>query len=67
MAFTSSDLTALDRAIADGRGARSITFNDQTVSFSSISEMLALRATMIREINADDVPAYRLAVTRKVT
>lgn len=68
MAFTQADLDALDKAIADGRGARAITFNDgQSVQFNSIAEMLSLRATMKREIDSTSSPAYRLAVTSKGT
>ena len=65
MAFTQTDVDALDRAIADGRGVRSMTFSDQTVSFNSISEMIELRRLMKREV--DDVPTYRLAATDKGT
>jgi hypothetical protein len=46
MAWTQVDVDALERAIADGRGARSIQFADQAVTFSSIDEMLALLAIM---------------------
>lgn len=46
MAWTQTDVDALERAIADGRGARSITFSDQSIVFNSISEMLQLLATM---------------------
>lgn len=68
MAFSQSDLDALDAAIAAGRGARQITFNDgQTVAFNSIAEMLSLRAIMKREIDETSSPAYRLAVTSKGT
>jgi hypothetical protein len=40
MAWTEADLNSLERAIADGRGARSITFSDQSVTFGTIDEML---------------------------
>jgi hypothetical protein len=46
MAWTQTDVDALERAIADGRGARSISFSDQTIVFGSIPEMLQLLATM---------------------
>lgn len=46
MAWTQADIDALERAIADGRGARSITFADQNIVFNSIAEMLQLLATM---------------------
>lgn len=53
MAFTSSDVTLLERAIAEGRGARSIAFSDQSITFNSIAEMLALLAQMRREVAAE--------------
>ena len=46
MAWTQTDIDALERAIADGRGARTITFSDQSITFGSIPEMLQLLATM---------------------
>ena len=65
MAITQTDLDALDRAIADGRGARTITFEGQSVTFNSIAEMIELRAFMKREVNS--TPTYRLAATDKGT
>lgn len=44
MAFTQSDVTQLERAIAGG--TRSVAFDDHTVTFSSIDEMLQLRSAM---------------------
>jgi hypothetical protein len=46
MPFTSTDADNLRRAIADGRGARSMTFDNQTVVFNSLKEMLELLAIM---------------------
>jgi hypothetical protein len=46
MAWTQADVEALERAIADGRGARSIQFSDESITFSSPAEMLALLAAM---------------------
>ena len=46
MAWTQADIDALERAIAAGQGARSITFSDQSITFNSIAEMLQLLATM---------------------
>jgi len=67
MAFTAADITALERAIADGRGARSMTFFDQSITFNSIAEMLALLSVMRQEVNtvAGTRQGYRLASTRK--
>jgi len=51
MAWTQADVEALERAIAEGRGARSITFADgQNVTFNSLAEMLQLRSTMKGEL-----------------
>jgi hypothetical protein len=67
MPFTATDRDALVRAIADGRGARSMTFSDQTVVFSSPEEMLALLARMEQDVaNAAGTRRnFRLAATRK--
>lgn len=64
MAFTSDDLDKLDRAIAGGRGARSITFSDQTVTFNSIDDMLRLRALMKAQTDPS-AATHRLATTDK--
>lgn len=50
--WTQSDIEKLERAIADGLGARSITFENQTVTFGSIAEMLQLLATMRGAVTA---------------
>ena len=50
MPFTADDAAALRKAIADGRGARSMTFSDQSVTFNSIADMLELLARMDREV-----------------
>ncbi len=67
MAFSQSDVDNLQAAIADGRGARTITFSDQSVIFNSITDMLALLAVMRQEVNlAASTPRhYRLAATSK--
>lgn len=65
MAFTEDDLTKLDRAIAVGRGVKTISFADQTTSFRSVSEMKELRSLMAREINA--ARTHRLAIVSKGT
>ena len=65
MAFTQDDLTKLDRAIADGRGVRQISFADQTIIFHTVAEMLKLRELMSRQVNSS--PTHRLAVTSKGT
>lgn len=52
MAWSQSDIDALKAAIADGRGARVITFGDQSVTFNSIDDMLKLLAVMQGDVNA---------------
>jgi hypothetical protein len=67
VAFTQSDVTALERAIADGRGARTISFFDQSITFNSIEEMLELLAVMRQDVAGTTGAArnYRLASFRK--
>jgi len=67
VAFTQTDIELLERAIADGRGARSITFFDQSITFNSIAEMLELLAVMRQDVAADTGAGrnYRLASFRK--
>lgn len=67
MAWTQTDLDALEAAIAAGKGARSIAFSDQVVTFNSIADMLALRAAMKAEIDAaaGRSKRYRVAATSK--
>lgn len=67
MPFTQTDADNLRRAIADGRGARSMTFDNQTVVFNSLDEMIKLLAIMEAEAGnaAGTRRAYRVAVTSK--
>lgn len=67
MPFTQSDVDALKSAIVAGRGARSMTFSDQSITFNSIDEMLKLLSVMQQEVNsvAGAGRTYRLAATRK--
>jgi hypothetical protein len=67
MPFTSTDAENLRRAIADGRGARSMTFDNQTVVFNSIDDMLKLLAVMEAEVAGVDGTrrSYRVATTSK--
>lgn len=50
MAFTQADVDLLDAAIVAGRGARTMAFSDQTVTFHSVDEMLRLRSVMLQEV-----------------
>lgn len=65
MAWTQDDINALKAAIVAGRGARSITFADQSVTFHSIDEMLKLLAVMEQEANVSTRRGHRLAATSK--
>lgn len=67
MPWTQTDIDNLQQAIADGRGARSMTFSDQSVTFNSIDDMLKLLATMQAQVNvtAGTPKHYRLASTSK--
>lgn len=50
MAFTTSDLTKIERAIASG--ARSVTLGDSTVIFNTGDSLIRARELMIKELNA---------------
>jgi len=50
MAFTTTQLAALEEAIA--RGVLTVRYQDRTVTYNSISEMLKLRSVMLGELNA---------------
>ena len=66
--WTAADVAALESAIADGRGARSITFENQTVVFNSTDDMLKLLAVMRAAVDAASgvgTPRTRYAVTSK--
>ena len=66
MAWTQADIDALQRAIADGRGVRSIAFVDgQSVTFNSPAEMLELLAIMQQTVNSSTRQGYRVAATSK--
>jgi len=67
MPFTQTDRENLARAIAEGRGARSMTFDNQTVVFNSIDDMLKLLARMDEQIGIANGTrrGYRVATTRK--
>jgi hypothetical protein len=67
MPFTSTDADNLRRAIADGKGARSMSFSDQSVTFNSIEDMIKLLAIM--EADAANAAgtrrSYRVGTTNK--
>jgi hypothetical protein len=57
----------LKAAIAAGRGARSITFADQSVTFHSVDDMLKLLSVMEHDAAAQSsqTRTHRLAATSK--
>lgn len=50
MAWTQADIDTLKSAILERKGARSIQFSDQVVTFGSIDEMKSLLALMQQDI-----------------
>lgn len=48
MAFTASQLEALEEAIA--AGVRTVTYADRSVTYASLQEMLTLRSQMKKEL-----------------
>lgn len=66
MAFTQTDIDALKAAIAAGRGARSIAFSDQTVTFHSVAEMVTLLRLMEADVaTTAGTPRTRYGVVNK--
>lgn len=64
MAFTSSDLTALDEAISSG--ALEVQYTDKRVRYRSLDDMIKLRNLMKRELGLQDTTKRRkTAVTGK--
>lgn len=63
MAWTQADIDLLKDALRDRKGARSITFSDQSVTFDSIDDMLKLLAVMQGEVTGGSRTRY--AATRK--
>lgn len=52
MAWTQADIDTLKAAIVDRKGARSIAFADQVVTFETVEDMLKLLAAMEQEVAA---------------
>lgn len=66
MPWTQTDIDRLKSAISAGRGARRMTFGDQTVEFHSVDEMLKLLSVMEHEVNSGTTaPNHRLAAFDK--
>ena len=62
MPWTQSDVDTLQQAIIDRKGARTIAFADQTVTFESIDDMLKLLAVMRQSVSTSRT---RYAATSK--
>jgi hypothetical protein len=63
MAWTQADIDTLKQALIDRKGARSIAFSDQVVTFDSIDDMLKLLSVMTGEATGGSRTRY--AQTRK--
>lgn len=57
MAFTSSDITALETAIKSG--TLKVRYADREVTYHTLEAMIALRNTMLREVNAASSSAHK--------
>lgn len=69
MAWTQADIDTLKTAIVSRKGARSIAFADQVVTFDGVDDMLKLLAVMEQEVTsaAGQSRRTRFAATRKGT
>lgn len=66
MAFTQTDIDALKTAISAGRGARTIAFGDQTITFHSVAEMVELLRIMAADVaTTASTPRTRYGVVDK--
>jgi hypothetical protein len=58
MPWTEADINTLKQALLDRKGARSIAFSDQVVTFDSIDDMLKLLAVMQQEVGTHPHTRY---------
>lgn len=65
MAWTQTDLDAIEEAIASGE--RTVAFTDKTVTYRSIQELLRARDLIKSEIDAATATEPRATQTRFVT
>lgn len=70
MPFTQTDIDNLKAAIAAGKGAKSVTIADQSITFHSVAEMERLLALMQGDVTAQESESgsttiMRYAFTRK--
>lgn len=57
MAFSASDISALETAIKSGQ--LKVRYADREVTYQSLEQMMALRNTMQREVNAASSNAHQ--------
>lgn len=62
VAWTQTDIDTLQQALLDRKGARTIQFADQSVTFESLDDMLKLLALMEQQVRGNRT---RFAATRK--
>lgn len=62
MAWTEADIATLQQAILDRKGARTIQFADQSITFESLDDMLKLLSLMNQQVSGSRT---RFAATRK--
>ncbi len=62
MAFTTEDLSRIERAIA--KGERRVTFSDRTVEYRDIAELMQARDAMLTEIRKQNGTARRIRPMR---
>ena len=66
MAWTQTDIDLLKAAIAEGRGARTIAFGDQSITFHSVAEMREILRMMQADVSsASSTPRTRYGVVNK--
>jgi hypothetical protein len=58
MPWTQADVDALKQAIVDRKGARSIAFSDQVVTFESVGDMVKLLSLMQAEVTGTSRTRY---------
>ena len=51
MSWTQADVDTLKQAIIDRKGARTIAFSDQSVTFDGVADMLQLLAVMQADVS----------------
>lgn len=63
--FTQAQIDAFEQALADRQGAKSVTFDNQTVTFESTADALVFLAYMKSNISTNTTPRTRYAATSK--